>query len=46
MTIIVSTSFRGKFRVKDPKKIEYYKKLAEKNPGMIIKEVHDDETSL
>ena len=43
--IRVKTSFKGTFIVKDPKKIEYYKKLAEKNPNIIIKEMNN-ETSL
>ena len=39
--IKVTTPFRGTFKVKNPKKIEYYKKLSKENPSIIIKEVHN-----
>jgi len=37
--IEVTTPFRGKFKVKDKKKIKWWKRLAIKNPSIIIKEV-------
>jgi len=36
--IEVNTPFQGMFIVKDPKKIEWWKKLAERNTGVIIKD--------
>ncbi len=39
--IKVKTRFRGTFIVKEPKKIEHYKKLAERNSSIIIKEMQN-----